>query len=263
MTVRRAVEHVVERRARHGPATPASPRDADVEACSANSFFSFSVGISEHEIGVAAALAESVQRALDLAHAGAHRGQRVGDRLLGIVMGVDAEIFARHMLDDLAHDVLDLVRHGAAIGVAQHDPARTGIVSRLCAGQRVFRVRLVAVEEMLAVDQRLAAFRLRRRNAVADRGEVLLVGGLERDAGRDSPTTSRRSRSHRPWRRAAPARPGSFEAERPGRRVMPNAVKAACDNFGRSAKRIPCRSDWRRDSRPRRNRGRDRRACRR
>jgi hypothetical protein len=32
------------------------------------------------------------------------------------------------------------------------------------------------------------------------------------------------------------AKPGSFEAERPGRRVMPNAVKLACSSFGLSAK---------------------------
>ena len=46
---------------------------------------------------------------------------------------------------------------------------------------------------------------------------------------RDSPRTWRRSRSRRPWRRAAPRGPGSFEVERPGRRVMPNAVKVACE----------------------------------
>ena len=52
------------------------------------------------EIGVAAALAEPVQRALDLPRAGAHRGQRIGDRLLGIVMGVDADMAAGDVLDD-------------------------------------------------------------------------------------------------------------------------------------------------------------------
>ena len=134
------------------------------------------------EIGVAAALAEPIQCALDLAHAGADRGQRVGNGLLGVIVGVDAEIGAGHVFDDLADDLLDLVGHGAAIGVAQHDPARTGIVSRLRAGQRILRVRFVAVEKMLAVDQRFAALGLGRRNAVADRGEVLLVGGLQRDA---------------------------------------------------------------------------------
>ncbi len=47
------------------------------------------------EIGVAAALAKAVQRALHLPRAGADGGERIGDRIAGVVMGVDAEIFAR------------------------------------------------------------------------------------------------------------------------------------------------------------------------
>ncbi len=54
------------------------------------------------EVGVAAALADAVERALDLAHAGAHRHQRVGDRVLGVVVGVDAEVRAGHDLRHLA-----------------------------------------------------------------------------------------------------------------------------------------------------------------
>ena len=43
------------------------------------------------QIGIAAALAEAVERALDLARAGAHGGERIGHRLLGIVVRVDAD----------------------------------------------------------------------------------------------------------------------------------------------------------------------------
>jgi hypothetical protein len=60
---------------------------------------------------------------------------------------------AMTVADDLAH----LVRLGAAIGVAQHDPARACLVGRLGAGQRIVRIGLVAVEEMLAIDHRLLA----------------------------------------------------------------------------------------------------------
>ena len=109
------------------------------------------------QVGVAAALADAVERALDLAHAGAHRGQRIGDRLFGVVVGMDAEMVARHMRHDLRDDRLDLVRQRAAIGVAQHDPARAVLVGGLGAGERVVGIGLVAVEEMLAVDQHLAA----------------------------------------------------------------------------------------------------------
>ena len=40
-------------------------------------------------------------------------------------------------LDDLRDDALDLVRQRAAIGVAEHDPARAGVIGGLGAGQRI------------------------------------------------------------------------------------------------------------------------------
>ena len=83
-------------------------------------------------------------------------------------------------LDDLADDRLDLVRQRAAIGVAQHDPARALVVGGLGAGERELRIGLVAVEEVLAVEQHLAALRLGGADAVADRGEVFLERDLER-----------------------------------------------------------------------------------
>ncbi len=111
-----------------------------------------------HQIGVAAALAEPIERALDLPRAGAHRGERIRHRLFGVVMRVDADMVARHVLHHLADDRLDLVRQGAAVGVAQHDPARARFVRGFRAGERIVRIGLVAVEEMLAIDQHLAAF---------------------------------------------------------------------------------------------------------
>ena len=48
-------------------------------------------------------------------------------------------------------------RQGAAVGVAQHHPARAGMVGREHRVERVGRVGLVAVEEVLGVEQRLAA----------------------------------------------------------------------------------------------------------
>ena len=134
------------------------------------------------EVGVAAALAEAVERALDLARAGLDRGKRVRDRAAAIVMGVDAELVARDGIRHVADDALDLVRQRAAIGVAQDDPARAGLVRRAGAGERVGPIGLVAVEEMLAIDDDLAAAGERRRDRVADAVEVLLRRRLERDA---------------------------------------------------------------------------------
>ncbi len=67
------------------------------------------------EIGIAAPLAQPVQCALDLAGAGTHGGQRVGDRLLGIVMGVDAHMRARHDAGHIADNGLDLMGQRAAL----------------------------------------------------------------------------------------------------------------------------------------------------
>ncbi len=134
------------------------------------------------EVGIAATLAQSVQRALDLAGAGAHGGERIGDRLFGVVVGVDADMIAGDDLDHFGNDRFNLVRQRAAIRIAQHHPAGAFVVSGARAGQRIGRIGLVAVEEMLAVEQHFAVARPRRANAVADRGEVFFERGLERDA---------------------------------------------------------------------------------
>ena len=112
-----------------------------------------------HEICVAAALAKAVQRALHLPRAGANGGERIGDRVAGVVVGVNAEALARNDARDLADDALDLIGQRPAVGVAEHGPARAGVDRGLSAGERIFRVGLVAVEEMLAIDHRLAARR--------------------------------------------------------------------------------------------------------
>src|SRR5204862_8069818 len=104
------------------------------------------------EIGVAATFAEAVERALDLPRAGAHRDEAIRHRLLGVVVGVNADMVSGNLLADLADDLLDLVRQRAAVGVAEHDPAGAGLVGGPGAGKRVGRVRLVAIEEMLAVE---------------------------------------------------------------------------------------------------------------
>ena len=110
-----------------------------------------------YEIGVAASLAQAVQRSLHLPRAGADGGERIGDRVSGVVVGVDGETIAGNHARDVADDPLDLMGQRAAVGVAEHRPARPGRYRSLCAGERVYRVSLVAVEEMLAIDHRFAA----------------------------------------------------------------------------------------------------------
>src|SRR5690606_24957618 len=103
-------------------------------------------------------------------------------RLSGVVVCVDAEAVTGYHLRDAPDDGADLLRQRAAIGIAQHDPAGAGFIGGPSAGERISRIRLVAVEEMLAVDHRLAPGADCGRHTVANRGEVLLIGRLQRNA---------------------------------------------------------------------------------
>ena len=179
------------------------------------------------EIGIAAALAEPVQRALDLPRAGAHRGERIRHGLFGVVVGVDADMIAGNFFADFADDALDLVRQRAAIGVAQHHPARAFLVSGLRAGERISGLGLVAVEEMLAVEQHFAALGLGGAHGVADRGEVLFLRGLERDAHVIVPGLGDEADGVGLARREARPGPDRSTPSGPGRRVMPKAVNFA------------------------------------
>ena len=64
----------------------------------------------------------------------------------------------------------------------EYDPAGAGIVSGLRAGERVFRIVLVAVEEMLAIEQHFAARGLRGLDRLFDGGEIFLGLHFQRDA---------------------------------------------------------------------------------
>ena len=134
------------------------------------------------EIGVAAALAEPVERALDLARAGAHRGEGIRHRLLGVVMGMDADMIAGNLRADLADDALDLMRQRAAIGVAQHHPARALLVGRLGAGEREKRAWPCSRRRNARSRTALRGLWPWRRARIADHGDVLLFRRLQRDA---------------------------------------------------------------------------------
>ena len=181
VAIGRAVEHLIQRVGRMRKALELRIRHADLESVG-----EFGLELQRrddgHEIGVAAALAEAVERALDLARAGAHGRERIGHRLLGVVVGMDADMITGDRLDHLADDRFDLVRQRAAIGVAEHDPARARIIGGLGAGQRELRIGLVAVEEMLAVEQHFAA--LGHRGATLSRIEARFSSGVVSSATR-------------------------------------------------------------------------------
>ena len=156
--------------------------DTPISKRSAKSGFSRQRRDQRDEIGVAAALAKPVQRALDVPRAGENGGQRIGDRVVGVVMGVDAEMRARHMLSPTSAtmrpiscgSVPPLVSHSTT----QRAPAAWAVLATM---QGVVLVGLVAVEEMLAIDDCLAALKERCLDRLADVVQIFLERAAERD----------------------------------------------------------------------------------
>jgi hypothetical protein len=112
-------------------------------------------GQDRGQVGVAAALAIAVDAALHEAGAGFDRGERVGDRALGIVVGVDADL--DRVAETGAHGrrrLADEGRQAAAVGVAEGDVLGPGLGRRPHTLERVCGVVAVAVEEVLGVEDR-------------------------------------------------------------------------------------------------------------
>src|SRR5690606_22081881 len=99
------------------------------------------------------ALADAVHGPLDVGGTGADGDERVGDRAVGVVVHVHADVHPERTetTHDALDDLLDRVRHGAAVGVAQHHTLGARLGGR---GDHVEGVRVVArvtVEEVLRV----------------------------------------------------------------------------------------------------------------
>ena len=187
------------------------------------------VGDDRDQVRVAAALAVAVDRPLHLGRAGAHRGERVGDAALEVVVAVDRDPRAGRAdrRDGRARDLLDLCGQRAAVGVAQRDRLRAR-PRRPCARS--------AARSRRRRDGRRRSARRRRRRACPRRPGTRSTprscagsrrarpGSPSRGAGASScPPACRPGRSTRPARAAPdPARP-----RRSRRRVMPNAAMSA------------------------------------
>src|SRR5208283_5748794 len=99
----------------------------------------------------------------------------------GVVMRVNAKMRSRDMLRNLRDDARDLMRERSAIGVAKHDPSGARRMAGLGGLQRVAFVGLEAVEEMLAIEDRLAARRPSRLDRLGYIFEIFLERAAERD----------------------------------------------------------------------------------
>ena len=86
------------------------------------------------ERAVAGALADAVDGALDLARAGHHRGQAVGDRHAQVIVAVHREadaVDAAHVLAQVAEQLRELIRHGVADRIGNVDRGGAGVDRRL------------------------------------------------------------------------------------------------------------------------------------
>ena len=182
------------------------------------------------QVGVAAALAVAVHRALHLARAGVDGDEAVGHGAVAVVVDVDADAARRAPAVDLADDArADERRQGGAVGVAEADdrrrpPRRRRVTQR----QRVVGV--------VARRRRRSARRRRRPSCPAPTQEAHRVGDHAQvlvAARRAAPCVRCRSQvlptmatvpaKTRParagWRRPRPSRPCAA--------VMPKAASSA------------------------------------
>ena len=157
------------------------------------------VGDDGDEVGVAAALAVAVDGALHVAHALGHRGESIRHRTLGVIVDVDAQRAGRlHHLLHGTEDLDDLVRHAAAVGVAEDEAVRARRLRRPQGGQRVLAIPLEAVEEVLGVVDDLLEVLVEVGDRVADHGEVFLERGAERRGDVEVPRLAEDGDDRRP-----------------------------------------------------------------
>ena len=138
----------------------------------------FEICNDRHEIRIAATLAVSVDDALHVRDAGLDRGERIRDCAAGVVVRVDAKASAtafQHRVDDVG----ELRGQHPAVRVTEHDHVSSGFGRDAYRFDCVGRIRLVAVEEMLGVDEDPASFTAQVLDRVADHREVLVERGLQ------------------------------------------------------------------------------------
>ncbi len=133
------------------------------------------------EVRVAGALAEAVERSLHMAGAGLDGRHRVGHGATGVVVAVDAD--DRVVADvglDVGDDSTDLTRQRSAVGVAQHEMRCAVDDCSFERAEREFGIVLVAVEEVLEVDEHHPAFAMEVLHRVGDHCSALVERCLER-----------------------------------------------------------------------------------
>src|SRR5579884_1774090 len=134
------------------------------------------------KVGVAAAFAVSVDRALHMGRPLLDGSDRVRHAQVAIVVGVDPD----HAVQAPTHFSKNL--HQArgdrpSVGVAQNDRIRAGGLRRFDGAQSKGGIRDVAVEEMLGVVDHFFAVLLQIRHGFGNQRQVFLLGNAQGAAG--------------------------------------------------------------------------------
>ena len=125
------------------------------------------------EVAVPGALAVAVDGALDVGRAGLQGGDGVGDAKAAVVVGVDPDPGVQLAVGE-GGDPRDLARHRAAVGLAEADDVRAGLLRGLPGGEGVFGLVLEPVEAVLGVVDHDLALVLQVADRVGDHREVLV-----------------------------------------------------------------------------------------
>mmetsp|Transcript_4558 Transcript_4558/g.12744 ORF Transcript_4558/g.12744 Transcript_4558/m.12744 type:complete len:391 (+) Transcript_4558:469-1641(+) len=110
-------------------------------------------GYDGAQIGVAGAFPDSVDGSLDHTRPGLGRHHRIGHGHPAVVVRVHTHRHVRELLSDLGGHLLHLPRHRSTVGIAQDQRLGARLGGGPAAFQRVGRVVLVSVVEVLQIDK--------------------------------------------------------------------------------------------------------------
>ena len=105
---------------------------------------------------------DAVYGPLHLDGSAVYRGQAVGDGQFTVIVGVDAQKGMRQAFPDRPDNGADFLRHGASVGIAQHQAVHSMFPGCPEHSQGVFRLPLEAVKKVFCVKKASSIFFLRK-----------------------------------------------------------------------------------------------------
>ena len=137
------------------------------------------VGDDGTKIGISATLPDAVYGPLHLDGSAVYRGQAVGDGQFTVIVGVDAQKGMRQAFPDRPDNGADFLRHGASVGIAQHQAVRSMFPGCPEHSQGVFRIPLEAVKKVFCVKKGFFHIFLKEGNGIADDFQIAFPGNAQ------------------------------------------------------------------------------------